>query len=218
MPDSFRTRTVDGFLDALASDTPTPGGGSAAAVSGAIGASLVAMLARLTIGRKKYAAAEELMRAVADEANDARDALLALADEDSRAYDAVSLAMRLPKETDEQKAARREAIQAAFRGACDAPLRVMERCLVVIGLARNAVHRGNVNAASDGAAGAELARAALRVAAYNVRINLGAIDDAEYVRATRTRVDEMLYMGTAAAQEIDSHVNDLWSGAGGARA
>lgn len=207
----YSTLPLGAFADALASDAPTPGGGSGAAVAGALGAALVAMLARLTIGRKRYAAHEELMKAIADAAGEAQAALLALASEDAAAYDAVSTAYRLPKTTDAEKAARKEAIQAAMRGACDVPLRVMEQCLEVISLAKNAVKRGNVNAASDGAAGAELCRAALKVAAYNVRINLSGMDDAEYAATLRTRLDEMLYMGTAAAQDIDSHVNDLWS-------
>ncbi|MEZ6007416.1 MAG: cyclodeaminase/cyclohydrolase family protein [Planctomycetota bacterium] len=218
MSDSFRSMTLDAFLDALASDAPTPGGGTGAAVAGALGASLVAMLAGLTVGRKKYAASEELMVAIGEEAAAAREALLELAQEDANAYEAVGTALQMPKGTDDEKAARTEAVQAAMKGACEVPLRVMERCLEVIGYAKNAVRRGNVNAASDGAAGAELARAALKVAAYNVKINLGSIKDEAYVSAARTRMDEMLYMGTAAAQEIDSHVNDLWSPRGTASA
>lgn len=218
MADPYRSMTLDAFLDALASDAPTPGGGTGAAVVGAVGASLVAMLARLTVGRKRYAAHEELMQAVAEEAASARTALLDLAQEDARAYEAVGAALQMAKGSEEEKAARSAALQEAMKGACDVPLRVMERCLEVISLAKNAVRRGNVNAASDGAAGAELARSALRVAAYNVKINLGSIQDQAFTNAARTRMDEMLYMGTAAAQEIDSHVNDLWAPARGPRA
>jgi formiminotetrahydrofolate cyclodeaminase len=207
----YSALTLAAFADALASDAPTPGGGSGAAVTGALGAALVAMLARLTIGRKRYAAHEELMKAIADAAGEAQATLLALATEDAASYDRVGAAYKLPKATDAEKAARNEAIQVAMRGACEVPLKVMEQCLEVISLAKNAVKRGNVNAASDGAAGAELCRAALKVAAYNVKINLSGMTDAAYVGTMRTRLDEMLYMGTAAAQDIDSHVNDLWS-------
>ncbi len=206
----FHSPTVDEFLSKLASASPTPGGGSGAAVAGAMGASLVRMLAELTKGRKKYAAHQELMEAIADQAENERKALMTLAEKDASAYDAVGAAFKMPKETDEEKQARGTAIQSAMQGACDVPLEVMQHCLEVIGLAKNAVLSGNKNALSDGAAGAELARAAMKIAGYNVKINLGSIKDEAYVKQARTRLDEMMYMGTAAANTIDSHVNDQW--------
>ena len=202
--------TVRGFLGALASDSPTPGGGTGAAMVGAIGASLVKMLAALTVGKPKYAAHDALMKAVAQGAGETAERLLALADVDAKAYDAVSAAYRMPKATPEEQAARAAAVQAALRGAIEPPLKVMEECLEAIGLAKNAVAVGNVNAASDGAAGAEFCRSAMVVAAYNVRINLVAVTDAAYAKDVRTRLDEMLYMGAATATEIDSRVQDLW--------
>ena len=207
----FKSPSVEAFLDRLGSDAPTPGGGSAAAVTGAMGASLVGMLANLTLGRKKYEEHEKLMTAIAEEAEAERMRLLELAADDAVAYEKVGAAYKLPKETDEEKAARAEAIQAALHGACDVPLAIMERCLEVISLAKTAVQYGNKNALSDGAAGAEFARAALRVASYNVKINLGSIKDATYAKNARTRMDEMDYMGGNAATWIDSRVNELWS-------
>ena len=206
----YGSQTVADFMATLSSDAPTPGGGSGAAITGALGASLVGMLAALTVGRKKYADHDELMQAIVEQAAEHRDALMRLAAEDAEAYNAVSAAFKLPKATDEDKATRRAAIQDALKGACETPLRIMEECLAVIGLAKNAVQRGNVNAASDGAAGAELARAALKVASYNVKINLGSIKDEQFVGQARARVDEMSYMGTAAANSVDSHVNEMW--------
>ena len=206
----FGKETVEGFLERLGSDAPTPGGGTGAAVAGAMGAALVRMLALLTVGRPKYAEHEALMRAIAEQADEERQALLALATEDATAYDRVSAAYKMPKATEAEKAARSKAVQEALRGAIDVPVRVMERCAEVISLAKNAVPRGNRNAVSDGAAGAELARSALKVASYNVKINLAAVEDAAYAKFTRTRVDEMTYMATAAVQEIDSFVQDLW--------
>jgi formiminotetrahydrofolate cyclodeaminase len=211
MPDSFADLTVREFLDVLGSDTPTPGGGSGAAVAGAMGASLVRMLALLTVGRPKFAAQEELMQAVAAGAGEARDRLLALADADARAYDRVSAAYRMPKATDAEKAARKAAVQEALKGAVETPMKIMEECLETIGLAKNAVQNGNPNALSDGAAGAELCRAALTVGSYNVRINLASIDDAAFARASRTRIDEMLHMGIGAAREIESRVQEAWA-------
>lgn len=206
----FRSPSIHEFLETLGSDSPTPGGGTGAAVTGALGAALVRMLANLTTGRKKYADHETIMQAVAEEAAAEQDRLMDLAAEDAAAYDAVSAAFKLPRDSDEDKAARTAAIQDALKGACEVPLKVMERCLEVIALAKTAVLRGNTNAASDGAAGAELARAALKVASYNVRINVGSIKDAEYVKAATARMDEMFYMATNTASEVEAHVMDLW--------
>lgn len=207
---SFGDQTVRQFLSTLASASPTPGGGTGAAVVGAMGAALVRMLAVLTIGKPKYAQHDALMKAVADGADDAMKRLLELADEDAKSYDAVSAAYKLPKDTTEQQAAKKDAIQAALKGAIESPLRVMEQCLETIGLAKNAVASGNKNAISDGAAGAEFAKSAMAVAAYNVRINLVAIEDETYCKNMRTRLDEMLYMGNGVANEIDSRVQDMW--------
>jgi formiminotetrahydrofolate cyclodeaminase len=201
---------VKDFLAVLASDSPTPGGGTGAAIVGAIGASLVRMLAVLTIGKPKYAAHDPLMKAVAAGAGETAERLVALGDADAKAYDAVSAAYRMPKTTEAEVAARAAAVQAALKGAIEPPLKIMEECLEAIGLAKNAVAVGNQNAASDGAAGAEFCRSAMTVAAYNVRINLVSVTDAAFSRATRTRLDEMLYMGAATASEIDSHVQEMW--------
>jgi len=207
---SFADHTVRAFLDALASDQPTPGGGTGAAMVGATGAALVRMLAVLTIGRPKFAAVEPTMKAIAEQAAENRERLLALADADARAYDAVSAAYKLPKATEAEQAARKAAIEAALKGAIEPPMKVMEACLDTISLAKMAVAQGNPNAASDGAAGAEFCRSAMTVAAYNVRINLVAVSDAKFAKDCRTRLDEMLYMGATAASEIDSRVQDMW--------
>jgi len=206
----FRSPSVSDFLEALGSASPTPGGGTGAAVTGALGASLVRMLALLTVGREKYADHEELMQAVAEHAAEEQANLMNLAAEDAGAYDAVGAAFKLPRESDEDKAARTAAIQEALKGACEVPLKIMERCLEVIALAKTAVTRGNTNAASDGAAGAEFARSALKVASYNVRINLASIKDTEYVNAATSRMEEMFYMASNAASEVETHVMDLW--------
>ena len=102
------------------------------------------------------------------------------------------------------------AVQGALKMATLVPLRVMEQALEVIGLAKTSIQHGNKNAASDGAAGAELARSALTVASYNVRINLASIDDPAFGKEMRTRLDEIAYMATASANEIASYVLDLW--------
>jgi len=165
------------FLDALAAGTPAPGGGSAAAYSAAAGAALVAMVARLTIGKKKYAEVDEQMKQVLNRAEDLRLALINAVQEDADAFDAVMAAFRLPKETEAQKAKRSKVIQSAMVNAARVPLVVASKAVAVIQLALQAVSEGNLNAISDGATGAALASAGLTGAGYNVRINLASIKD-----------------------------------------
>lgn len=180
------------FLDDLASAEPTPGGGSAAALAGALGAALAAMVANLTVGRKRYAEVDGEMQAVLHEAEALRGRLTALVAEDAQAYDQVRAAYRLPKETAEDLAARNAAIQAAMQGASLTPLETMRACLAVLRLAEQAATLGNINAATDGAVGALLAHAGLRGAALNVRINLGGIDNRAFAAASEQEVASLL--------------------------
>ncbi len=168
---TFRELPVDGFAEALASDAPTPGGGSASALAGALAAGLVAMVARLTPGE---------LDDVAAEGDALRAELLTLVDEDAAAFDAVMAAFRLPKETPEQQAGRSEAVQAAYRGAVEPPLRVCMRTVRVLELALRVAGNGNPNAVSDAGVAALLASAALEGAGLNVQINLGSIKDEAY--------------------------------------
>jgi formiminotetrahydrofolate cyclodeaminase len=163
--------TIDAYLDALASAAPAPGGGSAATLVAAHGAALVAMVARITGESGKHperrALAERLIR-VADER---RAELLAARAEDERAYGAVVAAMSLPRATDEQKAARTVALQAALAGAAAAPLHAASLALEILRLAESALELRNPNLISDLGCAAEFASAALASSAYNVRIN-----------------------------------------------
>jgi glutamate formiminotransferase/formiminotetrahydrofolate cyclodeaminase len=165
------------FLDALASATPTPGGGSAAAHAGAMGAALVAMVARLTIGKKKYAAVEAQMNEILIQAERLRHELTAAVEEDSAAFEGVMAAFKLPKDTPGQEKARGEAIENATLVASQVPLTVAQKSVSVMALAERAVALGNLNAISDGASAAAMARAALTSAGYNVRINLAGLAD-----------------------------------------
>lgn len=167
----------DPFVDALASGAPTPGGGSASALAGALGAALAAMLCNLTIGREKHADVEDEMRAVLDDCGRLQKSLQALVRADADAYDGFMSALRLPKATDEEKAARREAMGAAAVRAAEVPLETMRQALEVMELAARAAEKGNPNAASDGGVAALLARTAIRAADLNVRINLPSIRD-----------------------------------------
>ncbi|MEJ5241639.1 MAG: glutamate formimidoyltransferase [Anaerolineales bacterium] len=166
-----------GFLESLAAPTPTPGGGSAAAASAAMGASLVAMVAGLTLGKKKYAEVEAEMRALESEARTLQQALSAAIREDASAFEALMNAMRLPKGTPEEESARQQAIQAATLRAARVPLETAQASLRVMELALLAAEKGNLNAITDAASGFQLAQAGLRSAAYNVRINLASLSD-----------------------------------------
>lgn len=198
-------------LDALASGRPEPGGGAGAALGAAMGASLVAMMARASSKKTQYARHAKLLDAVADGCDDSRRRLLDLAARDSEAYGAVVAAYGLPESNEEASSLRTEAIQTALRGAVEPPLQVMEQCLEVIGYAKNTIEVGNPNAASDAATGTELCRAALKGASFLVKANLKLVDDEAFVRLSRTRMDEMLYMGTRVATTIESFVEDLWN-------
>jgi formiminotetrahydrofolate cyclodeaminase len=189
---AFSDKTLQAFLDEVASAEPAPGGGSVAALSGALGASLVAMVCRLTIGKKGYETVSAEMQTILPRAEALQRELRDLMQADTDAYARVMDAYKLPKQTDAEKAARTRAIQNALKHASDIPLRVAELCAQVLELARPVAEKGNKNAASDGGVGALMAEAGLRGAAFNVSINLGAINDEAFVREHRARVQQLL--------------------------
>jgi formiminotetrahydrofolate cyclodeaminase len=181
-------KTVKALLEDFRSSQPTPGGGSAAALAGAIGASLLAMVAVLPKPRATAPAdVEELAQAGRKAAALAAD-LEALIDRDSEAYEMVVSAYRLPKGTDEEKAARSAKIQEALKAAIAAPLDVMRCCATGIGLVPALDELGNPNASSDVKVAGELLRAGLRSARLNVEINLSSVKDANYAAAVTSEV------------------------------
>ncbi len=165
------------FIEELASPTPTPGGGSAAAYAGAMGAALVAMVAALTIGKKKYANVEAGMQAIRVMAEKLRKELTLAVDDDASAFEAVMGAFRLSKETEEQKAARSAAIHNAMLNAAHVPLHVAQDAVKVMELALKCAKEGNVRAISDSMSGFTMSRAALTAAGFNVKINLNSLED-----------------------------------------
>jgi glutamate formiminotransferase/formiminotetrahydrofolate cyclodeaminase len=193
------------FLDALAAGTPTPGGGAAAAFAGAMAAGLAAMVARLTVGKKKYAEVEADMNSIVEAAERLRADLAAAAPDDSAAYEAVMAAMRLPKETEAQQAARAEAIERATVGATDVPLRVARAAAEVLGLAAAAAEKGNVNASSDAGSAAQLALAAVRSAGLNVRVNAASLANRE---AAARYLDEITVLEQR-AEEVAAQVRRI---------
>jgi glutamate formiminotransferase/formiminotetrahydrofolate cyclodeaminase len=199
------------FLDAIADENPTPGGGSAAAHAAAMGAGLVAMVARLSIGRKKYADVEDEMKAVLVEAEELRAKLTTAIDEDAASFDAIMQAFKLPKETDEEKVTRSQAIQDATLYAAEIPLQTATNAVRVMELVLKVASLGNTNAITDGASGAAMARAALTSAGYNVRINVMSLKD----EAKVAEIVDALKAIEAKADEVDAALRGVLEGRGG---
>jgi len=183
---------VTQFLDELASNAATPGGGSGAAIMGALGAALVSMVCNLTIGKKNYAEVEPEMRSVLHDAEALRQRLADMVADDIAAFNGLMAAYGLPKLTDEDKAARGAAIQHALRAATEAPLACARACAEVIKLSMRAAEVGNRNVISDAGVGALAAQAALRSAALNVDINVPSLQDKAFAQACRDEMDALL--------------------------
>ena len=168
------------FIESLASASPTPGGGSAAAYAGALSAALVAMVARLTLGKKKYAEVESQMAGLVSRADGLRAEFLSAVQKDADAFDAVMSAMKLPKDSAEQKSARGKAIEDAMLEAARRPLEVARMAVDCLALVREAARLGNINAISDAGSAAALAQACLSGSGLNVRINVHSLKDSNY--------------------------------------
>jgi len=195
--------TLRAYLDALASKAPTPGGGAAAALTGAQGAALVSMVCNLTIGKKKYADVQADMEAILQRSESLRAQLTDLVDRDAAAFDQVGTAYGMPRGTEEEKAARAEAIQAALKVAEEVPMETVAACLEVLRLAVPTAQKGNRNVVSDAAVAGILAHAGLLSAADNVRINLNLMKDAEFVEAERARLEGYLRDAEAVRQTLE---------------
>ncbi|MEY2819780.1 MAG: hypothetical protein RL275_3243 [Chloroflexota bacterium] len=176
-PASSSTGNGPSFIEELAAPTPTPGGGSAAAYSGAMGAALVAMVAGVTIGKKKYAEVEAEMQAIRVVAENLRKELTQAVDDDAASFEVLMAKFKMPKDTDEQRAAREAAITQATLNAAHIPLHVSEHAVKVMELALKCAKSGLQSAISDAMSGFAMAKASLTAAGYNVRININSLDD-----------------------------------------
>ena len=197
--DRLASLSIDGFLDVLASDAPTPGGGAVAAIAGATGAALIAMVGGLTIGKDGFEDVRERMQVIMATASAAQRDLVELADRDAHAFDAVMDAFKLPKGTDEEKAARSAAIQAGYLGAAAVPQDVARRCVALMDLAVEATATGNPQAASDGLSAAASLYAGALCAIANVEINATSLKDPA---ARASMLDELASLKDAAAQRL----------------
>ncbi len=194
------------YLEKAAAGTAVPGGGSVAALNGALAAGLTEMVANLTIGKKGYEAVEEDMKALADKASQLRKKLTAAIDQDADAYTEVMAAYKLPKTTDEETSLRKQKIQDAIKHAALVPLEVARDALAVIDLAGRAIRKGNKNAASDGAVAAMNARTAALAAIYNVKINLSSIQDNSFVEKLAQEVEGLQNQAAEKENEALSYV------------
>jgi len=192
MTTAIKDNRIEEFLDALASQSATPGGGGAAAIIGAMGAALVSMVCNLTIGKKKYAEVEADMQDVLAKTEALRVKLTGMIEDDAKAFDKVMGAYGMPKETDADKVKRDAAIQEALKLATDVPLACAYAAREVIDLAEEASEKGNLNVISDAGVGVLAAYAALRSAALNVWTNARMINDKAFAEAKLRELNELL--------------------------
>ena len=202
MTTAIKDNRIEEFLDALASQAATPGGGGAAAIIGAMGAALVSMVCNLTIGKKKYAEVEAEMKDVLARTEALRLRLTDMIEDDAKAFDAVMGAYSMAKETDADKAARDKAIQAALKQATDVPMRCCHAAREVIDLAAIAADKGNLNVISDAGVGVLAAYAALRSAALNVFTNARMITDMSFAGAKLKELNQLLAGADAATEKV----------------
>lgn len=194
------------FLEELSSKAPVPGGGGASAAVGAFGAALGMMVANLTVGKKKYAAVEEEILAALEELGKLRDRLVALTDRDAQAFEPLSRAYGLPKNTEEEKAAREKVMESALYDASVAPLEIMETVLASMDLLEVLGEKGSRLALSDVGVGTLFAQAALEGASLNVFINTRLMKDRGRAEELNGRADRMIAEGRGKKERIYSQV------------
>ncbi len=188
----IKDQTIEVFLENLAGKSSTPGGGSAAAIIGGMGAALVSMVANFTIGKKGYESVNAEMESVLAKAEQLRKRFVDLIQADVDVFNQVMAAYGMPKEADADKVKRAEAIQLALKEATDVPLACATLCIEVIDLSRQVAEKGNTNVISDAGVAVLAAEAALGSAALNIYINIANIRDSEFVNDRRARLEAML--------------------------
>lgn len=202
----FIEKSIKDYVAHVASKDPTPGGGSVAALAGSLGAALTTMVGNLTIGRKIYDELSDEVKEVMDknfkELYESIERLNAIVDEDTKAFDKVMEALKLPKETEEEKKIRSNAIQEGYKVALEVPLRCAEECYNVLKLQRVFADHGNVNAITDVGVGALLAVTGLEGAILNVKINLNSIKDVEFKNKIEEKINALMSEGMKLKDEL----------------
>lgn len=198
----IKDKSLQVFLDELASSAPTPGGGSGAAVMGAMGAALVSMVCNITVGKKGYEEVEDDMKDLLKQAEELRARLTDMIRADIEVFNRLMASYGMPKETDEEKAARSEEIQASTREATDVPLNCARACAEAIDLCRIAAEKGNLNVISDAGVAVVAADAALKSAALNVYINVGSIKDKAFAEERSAELEKILKGAEGQTSEI----------------
>ncbi len=207
----YRERSLETYLADAAARKPAPGGGSVSAAAGALAAAMGEMSASFTVGNEKYAEVEQEVAGILEELTDRRAELLTLVDGDVQAYGAVDAAYSMPRETEEQKAARKQAIGRALRTAMGAPLDIMRHCAGVARLADRLVEIGNRNLITDVGVSAIMAEAACAAARLNVEVNLKFLKDAGLARETTAEMDELSRNVRACRERVCARVGQYLS-------
>ena len=202
----LKSLSVKEFIDKVTGNDPVPGGGSVSALNGSLAASLAAMVANLTVGRKKYAEVNDKMEELSRLATKASEKLLADVDRDAEAYDRVFAAFKLPKETDEEKAARKVAIQRETKRAAEVPMEVARTASSVLPLIEAVATMGNSNAVTDATVAMMCARTAVIGALLNVRINLTSITDEAFVKTMTEEADCLEAIAVEAEHKLLEYV------------
>jgi formiminotetrahydrofolate cyclodeaminase len=198
----IKDKSIQDYMDELAGKAPTPGGGSAAAVMGAQAAALISMVCNLTIGKPKYAEVEVEMQALLQKSEALRETLTGMIKADVEVFDRLMATYGLPKDSDEEKAVRSEAIQAVLKEATAVPLACARACADTIALSKIAADKGNLAVISDAGVAVMAGYGALKSAALNVYINAGGLKDRDFAEAKLAELESILNGADAAAEEV----------------
>jgi formiminotetrahydrofolate cyclodeaminase len=190
------------FLDELASSSPAPGGGSVAALSGALGSALASMVCNLTTGKQGYETVQAEIQELLKQSEELREDLTKLIDKDTEAFNEVMKALKMPKETEEQKEHRRHTLQTAFKYAAEVPLETARKCTQILDITRRIAEKGNKNSISDAGVAALMAQTGIQAATLNVRINLRSIKDTKYVQQVTSELHQLLQNAMEKSAEI----------------
>ena len=201
-------KTCVDFVDVLASKSAVPGGGGAAALTGAIGIALGSMVCNLTIGKKKYAEYEESVKSILEKARELEKDLINMIDEDAECFLPLSKAYGLPSSTEEEKKIKADTMESALKIACEVPIKIVKVCYEAIKLHEDLVDKGSRLAISDVGVGVQCLRAAILSGQLNVIININSIKDEEYVKSVRDEVNNLVENGVRICDEVYKKVEN----------